>query len=334
MSTSKLRWGILGNATIGRVCVVPAIAKSRNGTVHAVASRSLDRARALTDLHGGTPVEGYDALLADPEIDAVYIPLPNHLHRDWTLRALAAGKHVLVEKPFALNAKEAREMVAAARSADRVLMEAFMYRFHPRSIEIKRRVAAGELGKIGSLRAAFSYPTTRDGGNERLFSAEMGGGSLWDVGCYGVSVARWLLDAEPIAVTANALVIDGVDHNFSGALRFANGAIATVESGFCSALQQTYAVFGDKAAIELPHDAFIPWEKQATFQVRDFSAEVGETVVIDGADEYQLMVEGFAESVWRGGGFSADDSIRQMATLDALKRAYETGKTIFLPTQT
>ncbi|MEM8860862.1 MAG: Gfo/Idh/MocA family oxidoreductase, partial [Chloroflexota bacterium] len=193
MIEKKVNWGILGNATIGRVCVVPAIAKSSNGRVQAVGSRAIERARELTDAHGGTAVEGYEAVLQDPAVDAVYVPLPNHLHKEWTIKALEAGKHVLVEKPFAMNAAEAEEMVACAKANDRYLMEAFMWRFHPRSQKIKQMIKDGELGKIGSIRTAFTFPVQRDGTNERLFLPEMGGGSLWDVGTYGVSVARWML---------------------------------------------------------------------------------------------------------------------------------------------
>ena len=333
METSRqIRWGILGNANIARVCVAPAIAKSRNGTLAAVASRQASRAAELADQHGAAAVEGYQQLLDDPSIDAVYIPLLNHLHLPWTLKALAAGKHVLVEKPIALNATEAAQMAEAAQQADRQLMEAFMWRFHPRSIRIKELVTSGALGAIGSIRAAFTFPVTQDESNGRLFSAETGGGSLLDVGSYCVSVARWMLDAEPLRVSATAIWQSGVDVNFVGTLEFASGALAVVESGFKSALQQTYTILGDKAAITLPHDAFVPWEKDAAFEQRAFDQELGETIVTSGADEYQLMVEHFANAILAGEAvaFSAEDSVKQMRVLDALKLAAQTGKTITL----
>ena len=237
-------------------------------------------------------------LLEDPEIDAVYIPLPNQLHKEWTIKALGAGKHVLVEKPFAMNAREAEAMEEAAQRYDRLLMEAFMYRFHPRSQRIKQLVDEGALGKISLIRSAFTFPVKRDGSNERLFLPEMGGGSLWDVGCYGVSLARWLLGEEPTAVSAQAdYSEEGVDTNFAGTLRFPSGALAVIESSFTAALQQTFSVTGESGAIELPHDAFIPWEKDATFTLRGANDEHGQIVTIPGADEYQLMIEHFADAV-------------------------------------
>ena len=324
---SHLNWGILGNATIGRICVVPAIAKSRNGRVAVVGSRSLERAKELTDKHGGQPVVGYETVLADPEVDAVYIPLPNHLHKSWAIKSLEAGKHVLVEKPFAMNATEAQEMVACAEKNGKYIMEAFMYRFHPRSRRIKAMVDSGQLGEIGSIRTAFTFPVTRDGSNERLFRPEMGGGSLWDVGSYGVSVARWIMGEEPIEATGVATIGEsGVDINFVGTLKFSSGALAVVESGFLSHLQQTYSIMGDKGSIELPHDAFVPWEKDCHFTWRQDNAETGETIIIPGADEYQLMIEYFGDvvngTVKEAEVLDPADSVAQMMVLDSLKQHF------------
>ncbi len=329
---TKIRWGILGNANIARVCVAPAIAKSRNGVLAAVGSRRLAKAVELASPYDATALPSYDGVLADPTIDAVYIPLPNHLHLPWTLKALEAGKHVLVEKPIALNADEATRMADAAKQSGTLLMEAFMWRFHPRSRRIKALVDAGELGQIGSMRAAFTFPVVQDEGNTRLFSAEMGGGSLLDVGSYGVSAARWMLGREPVRVSASAVWHSGVDVNFVGTLEFANGALAVIESGFHSSLQQTYTILGNKAAVTLPHDAYVPWEKDATFELRRFDQEVGETIVTDGADEYKLMIEHFAAAALGEThlDFPPDESVAQMRVLDALKLSAQTGKAITL----
>jgi predicted dehydrogenase len=225
--TEMVRWGVLGTAQIAKVCVIPAILKSVNGVLQAIASRDLAKAQSLVEKYcQGVTYASYAALLEDPEIDAVYIPLPNQLHKGWTINALGAGKHVLVEKPFAMNAGEAEAMVDAAQRHGRLLMEAFMYRFHPRSQRIKQLVDEGGLGQISLIRSAFTFPVKRDGSNERLFLPEMGGGSLWDVGCYGVSLARWLLGEEPTAVSAQAdYSEEGVDTNFAGTLRFPSGAL-------------------------------------------------------------------------------------------------------------
>ena len=153
-----VKWGVLGNANIARLCVMPAIQKSRNGGLHALATRSPEKAGQVAAGNRIAQIyDSYDALLADPEIDGVYIPLPNHLHHPWTLKALNAGKHVLCEKPLACNAAEAREMAAAARETGLVLMEAFMYRFHPRSQRIKQMVAEGSIGTPSLVRSAFCF---------------------------------------------------------------------------------------------------------------------------------------------------------------------------------
>lgn len=163
MTNDVVKWGVLGTAMIADVCVIPAIQKSKNGTVHALASRSASRAEAFT-LKFEIPktYHDYASLLADDTIDAVYIPLPNHLHLPWTLKALEAGKHVLCEKPLALNADQAANMVEAAQQADRLLMEAFMYRFHPRNHLIKRLVSANVIGEPRLMRTAFTFTISEE----------------------------------------------------------------------------------------------------------------------------------------------------------------------------
>jgi predicted dehydrogenase len=333
----SVKWGVLGNANIARVCVIPAIQKSRNGIVHGLATRSPEQAAQLVTEHGIERVyASYDALLSDPQIEAVYIPLPNHLHHIWTLRALEAGKHVLCEKPLACNAREAEEMAQAAEDSGLLLMEAFMYRFHPRTIRIKEMVENGVIGAPRLVRSAFCYHI----GEGLLTSCdvarlrpEMGGGALLDVGCYGVSLARWLLNAEPNQLQAQAVYHrSGVDVHFVGTLRFANDALATVEASFISALQQTYTVVGSEGAIELPHDAFIPWHKDAVFTQRGTDDEVGQVHSTPGADEYQLMVEHFCDAV--SGEAQLDlppeESVGNMRVLDGLAEAARSGKTVVL----
>lgn len=329
---TEIQWGLLGNATIARKCVIGAIQKSRNGTVRALASRNPEKARETQTRHA-IPVlyECYAAVLADPAITAVYIPLPNHLHHPWTLKALAAGKHVLCEKPLAGSTREAQEMAAAARKADRFLMEAFMYRFHPRSRRIKTMVDQGVIGAPRIVRAAFCYPMARDllesGDNARL-KPEMGGGALMDVGCYGVSLARWLMNAEPVRVQAQASYHPGgVDWHLLGTLEFGPRRLAVIEASFITALQQTYSIVGARGAIELPHDAFIPWEKDAVFTHRRQDEEAGTRHCIDGADEYQLMVEHFADVVLGTdqAAYSPRESIANMRVLDALAHAARSG---------
>jgi len=333
--SEKIKWGILGNATIARVCVIPAIQKSRNGMVHALGTRSPAAAGEVAAKNNIIYIYGdYEAVLADPEIDAVYIPLPNHLHLPWTVKALQAGKHVLCEKPLACNAREARAMAEAAAEAGLLLMEALMYRFHPRSQRIKQLIADGFIGTPCLVRSAFCYHI----GEELLATADnyrlrpdMGGGALLDVGCYSVSLARWLLDAEPAAVQAQAICHQGgADVHVAGTLRFPGSELAAFEASFISALQQTYTVVGSDGAIDLPHDAFIPWENDARFSVRERTQEKGTEYVIPGADEYQLMVEHFSDAIQGNTGLAVpvEDSLCTMQVLDALAEAAKTGCTI------
>jgi xylose dehydrogenase (NAD/NADP) len=333
----QIKWGVLGNAEIARVCVIPALEKSRNGIVHGLATRAPENARQVVADNNITQVySSYGDLLADPDIDAVYIPLPNHLHHPWTLKALQAGKHVLCEKPLACNAREAQEMADTAAAGGLLLMEGMMYRFHPRSQNIKQMVARGEIGRISLVRSAFCYKMDEEllaSGNNARLKPEMGGGALLDVGCYSVSVARWYMGAEPTELQAQAVYYSsGVDMHVVASLRFPENGLATLEASFISSMQQTYSVVGSEGAIELPHDAFIPWEKDAVFTVRGKDQEVGQNHVTPGADEYLLMVEHFADGVLGKTALTLppEESIRNMRVLDGLAEAARTGKKIRL----
>jgi len=334
---AKIRWGVLGNATVARTCVIPAIQTSRNGLVHALATRRpTDAGPVAAENHIERIYDRYEALLEDPAINAVYIPLPNHLHRPWALKALSAGKHVLCEKPIACNTPEAREMANAAGRGNLFLMEAFMYRFHPRSRQIKQLVREGRIGEPRLVRSAFCFHMAKDileaGDNVRL-RADMGGGALLDVGCYSVSVARWMMGAEPTRVQAQAIYHDtGVDVHVVGTLQFPGGGLATLEASFISALQQTFTVVGTGGAIDLPHDAFIPWQKDAEYILRGQDQETGCKHVVPGADEYQLMVEHFSDAVLGKSelNFFLEDSIANMKVLDALAQAARSENTVKL----
>ena len=332
-----LNWGVMGNATIARKCVIPAICKSGNGDIVALATRFPDQAEQVVAANRIERVyDRYEALLVDPQVDVVYIPLPNHLHHPWTIKALKAGKHVLCEKPLACTAREAREMAAAAKDAGRLLMEAFMYRFHPRSRRIKQLIGEGAIGAPRLVRSAFCFRMAdsqwREPPNVRL-NPQMGGGALLDVGCYNVSVARWFLGAEPSQVQAQAEFDPvGVDVHMVATMGFAGNSLASFEASFITALQQTYCIAGSDGVIELPHNAFVPWENEAIFYVRGRDQETGQKHSVPGADEYQLMVEHFADAVMGRTAlrFPVADSIENMRVLDALAQAARTGQTITL----
>jgi D-xylose 1-dehydrogenase (NADP+, D-xylono-1,5-lactone-forming) len=285
---------VLGAAWIAAAAVLPAIAASKNGRLVAIGSRDQQRAQLQVDKYpGARPVGSYDAVLSDPQVDAVYIPLVNSDHKEWTMRALAAGKHVLCEKPIGMNAEEAEEMAAAAVRSGKHLMEAFMYRFNPRT---RRFVEA--LVDPTYLHATFGF-LLKDESNYR-FQPELGGGALLDVGCYGVSVMRWIL-GEPTQVFARSKLAKGVDMTTFAMLEFEGGQTASVW-----------------ASIE---SAEVQW---VTVVVRDGVRRLEQPFTSrEEADSYQLMVESFADSVLhdRPVAIPLSESIANMKVLDRIREA-------------
>ena len=318
--TGTLRWGVLSTANIGRAAVNPAIQESRNGHLLAVASRTEGRARSFADTHGIPRAYGtYDALLADPEIDAVYIPLPNSLHHPWTIRALELGKHVLCEKPLALSAAECSAMEAASIANDRLLMEAFMYRFHPRTQALVEHMAHGSLGALRAVRSAFTFRLTRPD-NIRL-SLELGGGALMDVGCYCVNVSRTIAGAEPVEVQAWANWGEtGVDLELAGVLRFASGLHAHFDCALTMDRREVVEVGCTDASV-LMEGAFLPGKGEVALVER--RGGVASTQWHPGADEYVRMVEHFADAALGREElrYPASEAMRNMAVIDALYRS-------------
>ena len=229
--TDKVRWGVLSTAHIGTEQVIPAIQQGRNCEVVAIASRDVARGRKAADrLAIPSAYASYEELLADQDIDAVYNPLPNHLHRDWTIAAARAGKHVLCEKPLALNADEAQEMVDSCADAGVKLMEAFMYRLHPSWVKVRELVASGAIGELLSIQTRFAY-FNNDPSNIRN-KTETGGGALMDIGCYAINLSRMMFGSEPTRVQA-AVRRDpdfGTDTVTSALLDFGDGQASFVVS--------------------------------------------------------------------------------------------------------
>lgn len=325
MNQGRLRWGVLGTANIGRAAVNPAIQASRNGTLVAAASRDAERARAFAGKWGiPRHYPSYEALIADAEIDAIYIPLPNHLHAPWSIRALERGKHVLCEKPIALSVGECREMEAAASTNGRNLMEAFMYRFHPRTERVVELARSGALGEVRAIRSAFTFRLTR-ADDVRLYPA-MGGGALMDVGCYCVSVSRTLAGAEPVEAQAWATWgPSGVDVELSGALRFARGLVAHFDCALALERRELVEVAGTDASLTI-EAAFRPGEGIVAFvEHRAKGEEVRHEVA--GADEYRLMVEHFADCALhdRPLRYSAAEAAGNTAALEALLASARNG---------
>lgn len=321
MPRSKIRWGVLSTANIGRVAVNPALQASSNGELLAVASRDPGRARESAS-KWGIPRHhpGYDALLDDPDIDAVYIPLPNSLHREWTIRAAEKGKHVLCEKPLALTAAECREMHAAAEANGVKLMEAFMYRFHPRTGKVLELVQEGAVGALRMIRSAFTFRLTRPD-NIRL-QPDLGGGALMDVGCYCVNLSRMVAGSEPEAVQAWASWgPSGVDVQMAGSLRFEGGVLAQFDCALTMERRESYEVAGTDACLTVPA-AFLPGTGDVAIALhRGREAEVRHE--IPGVDEYRLMVEHFADCVLhdRPVRYPAAEAAANMQVIEALYRS-------------
>jgi xylose dehydrogenase (NAD/NADP) len=249
---APLRWGILGAARIAAKSLIPAL-RASGGEVSALAASDRRRAESFAREHGIPRVhDGYSALLDDPEIDAIYLPLANDAHQTWAIRAAGAGKHCLCEKPMALNAREAAEMVDAFQKSGTVLQEAFMWRHHEQVAWLSERIAQGELGELVAMHGHFSFALDRPG--DYRWQAARGGGSFWDVGCYCVNAARLFFGGEPVAVSGRFCLHrrnggdgDPVDESAAGWLDFGRGRLATFSSSFVASFAQGVELVGTKA---------------------------------------------------------------------------------------
>jgi predicted dehydrogenase len=296
-----LRWGILSTANIGMKKVIPGIQKADRCEVLAIASRDRDVAKAAAERLGIPRAYGsYEKLLADGDVDAVYIPLPNHLHAEWTLASARTGKQVLCEKPVAMNAAEAQTMVEACSSAGVRLMEAFMYRLHPSWEAVREQVASGRIGRLRAVQSWFSY-FNDDPANIRNI-LEFGGGALMDVGCYSVNLSRMLFGGEPDRVEASVTrdPETGVDVLTSAILGFGDD-VATFTCSTRTEPDQRVHVYGTQGRISLG----IPFNIPPDIPTQVFVTSGGdppvnpatETLTFEPADQYTIQAERFARAV-------------------------------------
>lgn len=322
-----LNWGLLSTARINRALIKPLTASKRTRLL-AVASRSLSSAEnyarewKIPRAHGS-----YEALLADPEIDVIYNSLPNHLHAEWTIKALHAGKHVLCEKPIALSLAEVDAMSQAARETGKVLAEAFMYRHHAQTLKAKELVDSGALGKLQLIRGAFTFTLTREG--DIRSKKETGGGSIWDVGCYPISYARTIVGADPLEVFGRQVVGQGgVDDSFYGQMRFENGVHAQFDSGLQSPSRSMIEIVGTEASLSIP-DPFKPGQKSEIYLSRGGKTE---KISIKSNELYLGEVEDMCDAVTRNAAprISLADSRGNVATILALLESAQTGKPVAL----
>lgn len=317
-----MKWGILSAGRIARR-FAGALTASATEQVVAIAARDGERATAFAaDFGIPRAYSNYTALLADPEVEAVYLALPNSLHAEWSIAALQAGKHVLCEKPMATTLADGLAMVAAAQANRRLLMEGFMYRFHPQTITVQRLLADGVIGEVQQVRGSFGF-LLDDTTNIRL-NADLGGGALYDIGCYPLSYARMVFGSQPR--TASAFVNGApIDFSLSGLLRFDGDRHATITCSFRSAWNQRVEIIGDAGWIHLERPFNPPSEQATAIAVARGGRHVTvETITIPPADHFQLEAEGFArlaaasEPIPAIGAMPLTESLDNLAAMEAL----------------
>ncbi|MGH2680200.1 MAG: Gfo/Idh/MocA family protein [Actinomycetota bacterium] len=326
-----LRWGVLSTARIGVRKVIPAIQRADRCEVVAIASRDRARADEVAGRFGIPRAHGsYEDLLADDEVDAVYVPLPNHLHGEWAIAAARAGKHVLCEKPLAMHAAEAQAMIDACATAGVRLMEAFMYRLHPSWEAVRELVAGGKIGALGAVQTRFSY-FNDDPANIRNIR-EAGGGALMDIGCYAVDASRMLFGAEPDSVQASVTrdAGSGVDILTSAILRFGDG-VATFTCATQLEPDQHVHVSGERGRISvgipfnIPPD--LPTEVTVTAGGEPPVAPASEVLTFEPADQYEIQAARFARAVLEDEPvpIPPEDAVANMRVLDRIVEAAEGG---------
>ena len=328
-SNRKVRWGIVSTADIGVKKVIPGILKSPHSEVVAMGSRDEGKARASLDSLGLSKAKAYgsyEALFADPNVDAIYNPLPNHLHVPITLAAARAGKHVLCEKPIAITAKEAEDLRAAPKNV--LIEEAFMVRHHPQWHRAREIVHSGELGQVNLVRAVFLY-FNDDPANVRNM-ADIGGGGILDIGCYCVISGRYLFEAEPKRLVA---LVDRdpkfkTDRLASVIADFGQGRQLSFVCGTQSAGRQSVEAIGTKASLEIviPYNA-PPDSETAILVGNSFDRSLYRREIIRPVDQYTEEAENFALAVLGEGkpGYGIEDAIMQMKILDAIFRSEKSG---------
>jgi predicted dehydrogenase len=326
---APVRWGVLGSSAYISGLLVPAVLASRTGRLAAVATRGdgQDPTTRLAVDAGARLLPDYAAVVEDDGVDAVYVPLPNTLHVEWALRAVAAGKHVLVEKPLAMTEAEVREVQGAARARGVLVMEAFMYRFHPQHARVHALVAQGRIGEVRAVRSSFAFRID-DPRNIRL-SPELGGGATFDVGCYATDVARWFLPGEPTRVQATARRnADGLDTTVAAVVEFPDDRVALLDYSIDYGQQAQYEVQGTTGSVRVD-DAWAMAGDPATIRVRDAAGRTTETVQVAG-DHYLAQVEAFEAAVLAGATdvpYTAADSRGNARLLEDVLAAAGAGST-------
>jgi predicted dehydrogenase len=319
-----VRWGIISTGRIARTFIA-ALGQSDDARVVAVASRDGGRAAEFAREFDITRAYGsYEELLADPEVDAVYIGLPNSMHAEWAIKAARAGKHILCEKPLGVDRAEAETMFAAAHEAGVRLMEAFMYRFHPQTLEVKALIESGAIGQVQLVQAAFGFTVT-DPANVRL-SAHLAGGALMDVGCYCVNFAHMVAGAAPERVSAAARWTPiGVDEALVGTLEYPSGACAQIACSLVSSHHHTARVIGSDGIIDVEQAFTPPFDRPTRIRLwRGVRFAEAEEIEVPPVNHYRLEAEEFGRLIRGEAGANVmpeAETLDNMATIDALLRS-------------
>lgn len=328
---TKIRWGVLSTAKIGLEKVIPAMKKGKYTEIVAIASRDFDKANRAAALHKIPKVyASYEGLLSDPDIDAVYIPVPNHLHVPWAIKALEAGKHVLVEKPVGLSSMEAQDLLNAARLKPGLkIMEAFMYRFHPQWQKSKELVETGRIGKLKSIQSSFSYYNISPDNIRN--NIEYGGGVLMDIGCYCISLSRFIFGKEPERVHG-FVEFDPVfktDRMASGILDFITGSSIFTCSTQLMPFQRVN-ILGDAGRIEIE----IPFNAPPDMPTRIWvhTSDGTEEIVFDICDQYTIQCDLFSKSIIDNTDVPTrlEDAINNMIVIEAVFKSSKDGQWVKL----
>lgn len=327
MIEKVLNWGLLSTAKIIQR-VLPALRDSKRNRLYAVASRNQETANSYARQWKIPKAFGsYEAMLAAPEIDIVYNPLPNHLHAEWTIKAIRAGKHVLCEKPFALTVDEVDRVEKAADGAGKIVAEAFMYRHHPQTLKVKQMVDEGVLGKVKLIRGSFTYQFTRQE-NYRADPA-MGGGALWDIGCYPLSYARTMLGMEPLEVFGWQVTgVSGIDDSFIAQMRFPGEVHVQFDCSFAVPYHTFMELVGDEGTLIIPMP-FTPQSKEYLFLTRRGKTE---KITVKAPGLYHGEVEDLADAILLGKPprISLRDTRANTRAILALFESARTGKPVAL----
>ncbi|WP_033012541.1 Gfo/Idh/MocA family protein [Geobacillus kaustophilus] len=328
----KVRFGIMSTAAIAKYVMIPAIRRTDHAEVVAIVSESRKASEAARELGIPKAYDHYGQLLDDPDIDAVYIPLPNSLHAEWTIKAAKKKKHVLCEKPAALCEEDVRRMIEACEENGVLFMEAFMYQFHPQHERVKQLLAAGEIGDIKYMRTHFSFYLQDRATNIRM-NPELGGGSLFDVGCYCVHSARHILDVEPIELFVQSHFDPhrSVDLTTNGWMRMENGILAQFTCSFDMFPQNKYEVVGTKGKIVVSR-AYRPDVDGGEGRITIVTADGSEREETVSGDQYALQIEHFSRAILDGTPllYSPERMIQQARALDACRTSMKTGAIVRL----